>query len=160
MKMKSIRVLIADDHKVIRKSLRNLLAAAEGIEVVGEACDGAETLRSVEETHPDVLVLDMEMPVMTGNQVLRHLKQQKSKVRVLVISAYDDRGFIDATLGGHASGYVTKDEVIDSLIPGIRSVAGGERNWVSSSVKTKIRCALSHGTAHAGEVLNSREIPT
>src|SRR5512133_2265773 len=87
-KVATTRVVLADDHDVIRQGLKRLLNRAPEIEVVGEASDGLEALNFVKELHPDVLLLDIEMPVMDGIEVARRLQELNLKVRVLILSAY------------------------------------------------------------------------
>src|SRR5512139_4054314 len=92
--MSKIRVVIADDHAIMRVGIRNILARSHEISVVGEASNGAEAIHLVEKEHPDVLVLDMEMPIMDGVEVARRLLAAGSPVHILVLSAYDDRQYI------------------------------------------------------------------
>jgi CheY-like chemotaxis protein len=120
---KVTRVVLADDHDRVRAGIRHLLEKADDIVVVGEASDGLEAIELVEEFSPDVLLLDMEMPVLDGNQVAENLKKADSQVRILAISAYDDRQYILGVLKRGAVGYITKDEVPNTLISAIRGVA-------------------------------------
>ncbi|HLE16569.1 MAG TPA: response regulator transcription factor [Anaerolineales bacterium] len=132
--MKQTRVLLADDHARIRAGIRQLLSNLPDILVIGEAGDGEEALQLVEKLAPDVLLLDVEMPRKNGQQVAMELRDRKSKVRVLALSAYDDRNYIEGMLESGASGYLTKDEVPEVLIEALRGVARGEDGWVSKRV--------------------------
>src|SRR5690554_2333021 len=108
--VRTTRVVLADDHDVVRQGLRRLLDRTPEIEVVGEASDGLEALNSVHEHQPDVLLLDIEMPVMDGIEVAKRLREAGVKVRILVLSAYDDHEYIRALLDIGVSGYLVKGE--------------------------------------------------
>lgn len=132
------RVVLADDHDVVRQGLKRLLDRAPEIEVVGEASDGWEALQSVREHQPDVLLLDIEMPVMDGIEVARRLQELNIKVRILVLSAYDDREYIRALLDIGVSGYLVKGEAPGKIIEAVRGVAQGQKGWVSPQVRKKL----------------------
>lgn len=153
--MKEIRVVLADDYPLIRESVRNLLEKAEGITVIGEAADGHEALAMVSALEPEVLVLDMEMPGLSGLKVTQQLQLEESPVRVLVISAYDDKQYIQGLLKTGAAGYLVKSEVTpDMIINAIRGVAGGEKNWVSPRLFHQI---FETSTEASPKVLNNQE---
>jgi DNA-binding NarL/FixJ family response regulator len=135
---KATRIVLADDHDRVRAGMRRLLEKAEDIVVVGEARDGLEAIELVEELSPDVLLLDMEMPVLDGNQVAENLHRSESKVRILAVSAYDDRQYIMGILRRGAVGYLTKDEVPSKLVKAVRGIARGEQGWVSKDVAQRI----------------------
>lgn len=128
--MKTTRVVLADDHAVVRASLRRLLEKAPEIEVVGEACNGVEAIHSVNRLEPDVLLLDMEMPVLNGVEVARELHAAQSPVRVLALSAYNDSEYINELLKNGAAGYLTKDTAWTNIVDAIRRVARGEKGWI------------------------------
>ena len=132
------RVVLADDHVVVRQGLKRLLNRVPEIEVVGEASNGLEALKSVEELRPDVLLLDIEMPVMDGIEVARRLQQQHVDVRILILSAYDDREYIRALLEIGVSGYLIKGEAPGKIVEAVRGVADGKRGIVSSQVRKKL----------------------
>ncbi|MCB0167344.1 MAG: response regulator transcription factor [Anaerolineae bacterium] len=153
--MNDIRVVLADDYPLIRESVRNLLEKAEGITVIGEAADGHEALKLVSALEPEVLVLDMEMPGLSGVKVAQQLQLEQSPVRVLVISAYDDKQYIQGMLKTGAAGYLVKSEVTpDMIINAIRGVAGGEKNWVSPRIFHQI---FESSSATSPKVLNHQE---
>jgi two-component system, NarL family, invasion response regulator UvrY len=128
------RVVLADDHARVRAGIRSLIETAPDIVVIGEAEDGIEALELVERLSPDVLLLDVEMPHMTGNEVAAQLKQNSSSVRILALSAHDDSQYIIGMLNNGVSGYLMKEEAPEKLVNAIRRVAQGEKGWVSSRV--------------------------
>jgi len=132
--MSDIRVLIVDDHPVVRTGIRNLLDPAVGISVVGEASTGSEALQMIESLQPQVVLLDMKLPDMSGIEVIKQIYETKSKSRVLGLSSYDDREFISQLLNYGASGYLLKEEVPEYIIDAVRGVAHGEAGWVSRKV--------------------------
>jgi DNA-binding NarL/FixJ family response regulator len=136
--MTTIRVVVADDHPVAREGLRNLLEKAIDVEIVGEAKDGIEVLHLIEEKTPDVLLLDMEMPGMTGIEVARQLQTMNSSVRILALSAHADKEYIQGLLASGAAGYLTKEEAPQTIVEAVRGVTRGERGWVSRQVAAQM----------------------
>lgn len=136
--LEKIRVILADDHPFLRTGLRKILDKTTDIIVVGEASDGAQALSLVESLEPDVLVLDVEMPYMNGIQVARELNSRDSDVRILVLSAHDDRAHILGMLDAGVAGYLTKDEASEVLVKAVRGVAEGKDGWLSQRVARKI----------------------
>jgi len=122
--MNRIRVLLADDHTLARAGMRTLLDDP-GLEVVAEAADGDDALRQALDLGPDVAVLDYNMPGQTGAEVAARLRQEAPTVRVLILSAHEDRAFLKQALEAGAKGYVLKRAAAGELIQAIRVVAGG-----------------------------------
>ena len=122
----SIRILIADDHGVLRAGLRALLSAESDLEVAGEAADGRETLRLVSELDPDVVLLDVNMPGPDGIEVTRRLKALKPEVRVLILTVHEDEGLLREAIRAGASGYILKRAVESELIYAIHAVWRGD----------------------------------
>lgn len=136
--MTTTRVLLADDHPVVRNGIRQLLEEAPDLAVIGEAADGATALQLVEGLAPDVLLLDMELPIVSGVEVARRLAVAGAPVRILGLSAYDDPAYIFGLLNSGASGYLTKDEALTMVAEAVRGVAGGETGWLSRRVAARV----------------------
>jgi DNA-binding NarL/FixJ family response regulator len=133
MKM-SISVVLADDHPVTRAGIKRFLVNAVDIDVVGEASTGEEALKLVEELSPDVLLLDMELPDLKGVTVAKRLKESNSPVHILALSTYNNKQYIFGLLSIGAAGYLTKEEVPETIVEAVRGVARGEQGWVSRKV--------------------------
>jgi len=134
----TIRVLLAEDHPVVRSGINTLLSSASDIEVVGEASDGEQAYQMVQEMNPDVLLLDVELPVLDGVELTRKLAEEEAAVKILVLSSYSDRQYIRELLSRGASGYLIKDEVPQNILNAIRGVSQGEDGWVSREVAAKL----------------------
>jgi len=156
MEPEIIRVVLAEDHARVRKGIRNLLERPADILVVGEASDGFQALKLVQELNPDVLLLDVEMPGMNGNQVAAELRETGSQVRILVLSAYDDKQYIMGMLESGVAGYLTKEEVPEILVTAVRGIAHGEKGWVSQRVASQI--ALWSKRKNQRTTLTKREL--
>jgi DNA-binding NarL/FixJ family response regulator len=142
--MDTTRLILVDDHAVVRAGIRHILQTAPDIQIVGEACDGAEAIAMVDALHPDVLLLDVEMPVLNGTEVARWLQEAKSPVKVLALSAYDDKHYVQELLRNGVDGYLTKDEAPSYIIEAVRRVARGEQGWISRRVAAQI-AAIKRG---------------
>jgi len=136
--MRPIRVILTDDHPVVRSGIHSLLENIVDIEMVGEAANGEETLRLVEETKPDVLLLDMELPDIGGAQVAQQIHQLHPEVKTLVLSAHEDWVYVRELLKMGAAGYLSKEEAPEFIIDAIRGVAHGEQGWVSRRIAAQI----------------------
>lgn len=123
--MKRIRVLLADDHKVVRDGLRLLIDGQRDMRVVGEAGDGKEALQKARELKPDVVVMDLSMPEMNGLQATERLKAERSQVKVLALTVHEDASYLLQLCKAGAAGYVLKRSAGDDLIRAIRAVAAG-----------------------------------
>jgi two-component system, NarL family, response regulator LiaR len=151
------RVVLADDHAVVRQGLKRLLDRAPEIEVVGEASDGLEALQSVKDLEPDVLLLDIEMPVMDGIEVARRIRRMNVKVRILVLSAYDDREYIRALLEIGVSGYLVKGEAPGKIVEAVKGVAHGQKGWVSPQVSKKLE-KMQKQQPYSQDMLSYRDL--
>ncbi|MFF9198145.1 response regulator [Streptomyces sp. NPDC014779] len=125
MAEKVIRVLLVDDHQVVRRGLRTFLEVQEDIEVVGEAADGAEGVARAEELRPDVVLMDVKMPGTDGIEALRKLRELANPARVLIVTSFTEQRTVVPALRAGASGYVYKDIDPDALACAIRSVHAG-----------------------------------
>lgn len=123
--MENIRVLIADDHQVVREGLRAMLEDEEDIEVVGEAADGTQVLTMAKEIGPTVILMDIRMPEMDGLEATRHLRGLFPTVSVIMISVYDSDAYVVDAIRAGASGYILKDVSRDLLVHTIKAVSAG-----------------------------------
>jgi len=124
--MAKIRIVLADDHQVVREGTRRMLEREPDIEVVGEAADGSEAVRLVQEHRPDVVVLDVRMPGMSGIDATRQIKRAHPETRVLVFTAHDDDRYVFPLLDAGADGYVLKTVGQRDLVKSIRDVYHGQ----------------------------------
>jgi DNA-binding NarL/FixJ family response regulator len=158
--LKRTTIVLADDHRIVRQGLRALLASEADLEVIGEADDGREALELVRRLSPDVLVLDLMMPGLNGLEVARQLPRQSPGVRVVVLSMYDDEGFVLEALANGVSGYVLKDSNSSDLIHAVREVAAGRR-YLSPPLSDRAIEAYQQrakvGTMDKHETLTTRE---
>jgi DNA-binding NarL/FixJ family response regulator len=136
--MSPIKVVLADDHPVVRSGIRTLLEKALDIEILGEAATGGQALALIKETQPDILLLDMEMPDLNGREVAQRLQQMNSTVKILALSAYDDPVYIRELLESGAAGYLVKEEAPETIVDAIRGVAHGEQGWVSRRIAAQM----------------------
>ncbi|GAA2860405.1 DNA-binding response regulator [Actinoplanes cyaneus] len=122
----SVRVLLVDDQPLIRNGLRVLINDAEDLTVVGETGNGAEAVRLAREQRPDVVVMDIRMPVMDGIEATRHLLSGIDPPKVLILTTFDDDEYVYAALRAGASGFLVKDMALDDILGAVRVVAGGD----------------------------------
>jgi two-component system invasion response regulator UvrY len=153
-----IRVLIADDHAIVREGLKQILAETPDLVVAGEARDGVEALKKVREHRYEVIVLDITMPGRSGLDVLKDLKVEKPEVPVIVLSVHPEEQYAVRVLRAGAAGYLTKLRAPEELVAAIRQVAGG-RKYITTSVGEKLARELEEdaGEGPAHERLSDRE---
>ncbi len=152
-----IRVLIADDHPIVREGLKQILSDTEDIVVVDEADSGSAVLSLTMRNNYDVILLDISMPGRDGLEVLKELKQLKPKLSVLVLSMYPEEHYAVRVLRGGASGYLTKSSAPDELISAIRKVASG-RKYISSTLAERLTYELDRDADKPlHEILSDRE---
>jgi two-component system, NarL family, response regulator LiaR len=143
MTARSIRVLIVDDHAIVRKGIRALLSTEAGLEVVGEAGDGAEALAQAQALRPDVILMDLVMPNVDGIEATRQITAEQPTARILVLTSFaaDDKVFPAIKAG--ALGYLLKDSGPGELVQAIHQVARGEPS-LEPSIARKVLFELSH----------------
>lgn len=151
-----IRVLVADDHPIVREGIAGLLSAAEDIEVVAEAADGVEAVERAAATVPDVVVMDLRMPRMDGATATARILAAHPGVGVLVLTTFDTDEHIVAAIEAGASGYLLKDAPRAEILAGVRAVAAGE-SALAPSVATQLVRQMRHQAAPATPVLSPRE---
>ncbi len=155
---KSIRLLLADDHPLVLAGTRKALKAETGIEIIGEAHDGKEALHLTLALKPDVLLLDVEMPKMSGVEVARNLFQKKSEVKVIAMSAFDDQEYVYGILNNGASGYLLKEETDSEILTkAIQAVSQGETDWISRKLAVKLLRSNTQ-SKNSLDILSPREI--
>ena len=153
-----IRVLLADDHAVVRAGIRQFLEREKGIRVVAEASDGEEARQLVEKHHPDVAVLDIQMPKASGIDVTRWIRAHHVDVGVLILTAYDDDPYVLAVLQAGANGYVLKTSAPGEIIQAIKDVDEG-KSVMDPAITQKLLTHITAPTPGAGiEELTDREM--
>lgn len=134
--MTKIRVLIADDHTIVRQGLVGILKASEEIEVVGEAADGAEAIEKALKAKPDVVVLDVSMPRLNGLEAARRIHEALPATRILVLTMHEDEEYVLKMVRAGASGYLLKDGAASELIEGIRELKRGGTHFGHHAAQT------------------------
>jgi DNA-binding NarL/FixJ family response regulator len=145
----TIRVLIADDQRVVREGLSMLVSLIDGVDVVGTACDGAEAVRLAGAHHPDVIMMDLRMPGVDGIAATADLRQRLPAARVLVLTTYTDEGAILPALKAGARGYLTKDASAEQIETAIRAVHAGQTH-LDPAVQERLVAAVISQPPAAG----------
>ncbi|HEU0025044.1 MAG TPA: response regulator transcription factor [Thermoleophilaceae bacterium] len=153
-----IRVLIADDHGIVRSGLRMLIDRQVDMEVVAEATDGVSALESTQDARPDVAILDVSMPRMTGLQAAREIRSHAPDTRVLLLSMHDDARYFVEGLDAGAAGYVLKRAADTDLIEALRTVAAGRRFLSSDAQRALMEEWLGGGRPDLEDPLTPREL--
>jgi DNA-binding NarL/FixJ family response regulator len=155
--MAVIRVVLADDHTIVREGLKHILAAAPDLEVHGEATDGHEVMQRVRELAFDVLVLDLSMPGKSGMELIKQVKAERPALRIIVLSMHQEQQYAVRAIRAGASGYLTKETASAELVSAIRKVAGGGA-YISAEVAERL-AHEAHGEAKRAphESLSDRE---
>ncbi|HET8877724.1 MAG TPA: response regulator transcription factor [Casimicrobiaceae bacterium] len=152
-----IRVVIADDHQILREGLKQLLLAAGDLDVVGDAGDGHEVLERVRTLGFDVLLLDMSMPGKSGVELIRQVKAEKPKLRILVLSMHEEHQYAVRAIRAGASGYLTKESAAAQLVAAIRKIAAGGA-FISAEVAERLALdAMPHAEGPLHATLSDRE---
>jgi DNA-binding NarL/FixJ family response regulator len=151
-----MRVVIADDHGIVRTGLRMLLESQRDIDVIGEAADGVEARDLAIRERPDLAILDVKMPKLTGLQATREIREQAPEVAVLILSMYDDERYLFEALKAGANGYVLKAQADADLLEAVRAVERGEPFLTPRAQQALIKDFLGGGPAR-DEELTPRE---
>ncbi|MEN6413289.1 MAG: response regulator transcription factor [Veillonellales bacterium] len=151
--MDKIRIIIADDHAVLRSGLKALLNCSPQFEVIGEVGDGLEVLKMVEELTPDVLILDLSMPGMSGVDCLKEIRSRNLSCRVLVLTMYDDEEYIKEVMRAGADGYVLKKSADTELIEGILKIHAGKR-YLNETISQTLIDSLLHSSVNEPDSRN------
>lgn len=138
-----IRVLLVDDQNLVRQGVRSLLSLADGIEVIGEASDGRQALEVIPQLNPDVVLMDMRMPVMSGLEALQALARTQSLPPTIILTTFDDDQLVLAGIKAGAKGYLLKDVSLEQLVGAIQTVAGGG-SLVQPAVTQRLLSGLEH----------------
>ncbi|HSY99339.1 MAG TPA: response regulator transcription factor [Terriglobales bacterium] len=149
------RVLLADDHSLVRQGLRVLLEK-NGFQVVSEAADGQETVRSVEKLQPDVAILDISMPILNGVDAARELKKSSPKTKVILLTQHDEDQYVTEALRAGVKGYVLKSQAAEALVHAIQEVSRGSV-YLSPNVSRAVVDAYVSKTPLAADPLSGRE---
>ncbi len=153
-----IRVLLADDHAVVRAGIHQILEHAEDIHVLAEAGDGEEAQRLIAEHHPDVAVLDVQMPKASGIEVTRWLRANYREVGILILTAYDDDPYVFAVLQAGANGYVLKTASPNEIIQAVRDVHAGKSALDPAITQRVLAQITSQSQTPEIESLTEREL--
>ncbi len=124
--MDKIKILVVDDHAIMRDGIKALISLDDGLEIVGEASEGKEAIRKVQELTPDIVIMDIVMPGMDGLEATRRITKKNLKVKILVLTQYDNKEYILSTIKAGAAGYVSKRALGSELISAIRAVHEGQ----------------------------------
>ena len=154
--MKRTRILLADDHAVVRQGFKMLLDAQPDMEIVGEASNGREAAEQAEELHPDVVVMDVAMPELNGIEATRRLAASAPHTRVIALSMHKDSVYVREILRAGARGYLLKDSGADDLVDAIRAVARGD-SYLSPAVSNAVLDDYRRHVTNPIDLLTSRE---
>jgi len=154
-----IRILIADDHPVVRKGLRLSIEEDPGLTVIGEASDGETAVAMIKKLKPDVAVLDIDMPKMDGLAVGRELAKQKLKTEIIFLTFHSDEDLFRAAMEIGSKGYILKDSASQEIVAGVRAVAAG-RPYLSSAITAQMLQKKEAPPKTMGEELTGRLTPT
>lgn len=154
-----IRILLADDHSIVRAGLRRIIEDSGDIEVIAEAADGHEAVQKAHETQPDVAVIDISMPIMDGLEVVSQLHHYYPKMPILILTMHEEEQYVFRAISAGAKGYITKRSAPEQMVNAIRKVHAGGR-YLSDSAAESLAHRLASGTQDRSpmDVLSNREI--
>jgi len=156
-----IQVLLAEDHTIVRQGLRSILDGREGIQVVGEAKDGREAVEKAQQLQPDIVLMDLSMPLLSGLEATRQIKSQCPQIKVLVLTMHADEEYVFQILQAGASGYLLKQSAVGELVTAIQAVYEGD-SYLSPAISRKlvdgyVRQAREQDKVDSYEQLTDRE---
>ena len=152
-----VRIVVCDDHAIVREGLKQILGAQPDFSIVGEASDGHEALQRVRELEFDVLLLDMSMPGKSGVELIKQVKGERPRLRILVLTMHEEHQYAVRAIRAGASGYLTKESASSQLVTALRKVAGGGA-WISAEVAQQLALnAMPDAQAAPHERLSDRE---
>lgn len=152
-----IRIVVADDHAIVREGLKRIIGSAEDMTVVGEAADGTEVMQQVRGADFDVLVLDLSMPGRSGMELIKLVRSEKPRLRILVLSMHQELQYAVRAIKSGASGYLTKESAPMQLLQVLRKIAAGGA-FISADVAEQLALGSMHGGGGAAhEKLSDRE---
>ena len=155
--LRHLRIILADDHFIVRSGLVALINSEPDMEVVAQATDGAQAIEAYAKHRPDVLLVDLRMPVVGGNQVIETIRRDFPEAHILVLTAYNGDEDIHRALSSGAAGYLLKSSTGDDLIPAIRQVAAGAR-WIPGDVASRLAVRRDYESLTQREIEVLREI--
>ena len=154
---RSIKLLLVDDHPVVRKGISSCLARHEHLQIVGEAADGQEAVRKARELAPDIILMDIDMPHMNGLAVTELLRKEMPRIKVLILSMHSNTEYVMRIIQSGASGYVLKDAATDELVRAIETVNGGEAFFSPEVARAALNKYVRGGADSAAGQLTNRE---
>jgi DNA-binding NarL/FixJ family response regulator len=160
--MNKLRIFVAYDHQIIRDGLKGLINAEPDMEVVGEAGNGQTAIRQVLMLHPDIVIMDIAMPGLSGTRATQRIKRECPEVKVIALTAYEEKGYVGQMLQAGAYGYVLKLAAAEELIKAMRIVSTGEQ-YLDSTVSSKVinsyvqQKAAKAGPRHPGTLTEREE---
>lgn len=152
-----LRILLVEDHEIVREGVRVMVNSQPDMQVVGEAGDGREALRLTDELIPDVVVMDISMPDMNGLQATEKIKERRPAVKILTLTRHSDLGFLEQILSAGASGYVLKQSASKELLHAIRTVAAGGKH-LDPAIAGKVIGGFTRERIKPGDVLQQQNI--
>jgi DNA-binding NarL/FixJ family response regulator len=139
--MNQIRVVLVDDHPAVRMGIRKMLEKAGNFQIVGDAQNGEQALQIIQELHPDVVLLDIELPDIKGYDVARRITDEGLAVNILALSAHANKQYILKMFSSGAVGYITKEEAPSQVVEAIRKIVDGEIGWLSPHAANQLKSA-------------------
>lgn len=155
--MSKIRVLIVDDHAILREGIRALLALQDDIDIVGEAAEGKEAVDKARQLEPDVVLMDVAMPLMDGLEATRRIRKENPRTKILILTQYDNKEYVLSSIKSGASGCIPKRAVVSELVSAIRAVHRGDSFLYPSVTKFLVEDYLQRVEEDPYDQLTARE---